>query len=113
MIPRRGRFYTTFRADLSGILSRASIDLSERALRLPSSSPKNVAASIDGQGLVGLFTYTAVEFSNYTMSFSDATTYLDEEQGSASVFVNMNVSGLEKEENGAAQMKGGGRFGEE
>lgn len=94
--------HTTFRADLSGILSRASIDLSHGPLPLPPSD----GASIDGRELVDLFAYTAAEFPAYRMNFGDATTCLNEERGSVSVFVNINVVGSDKEGEGDGDTRG-------
>ncbi|KAF2166920.1 hypothetical protein M409DRAFT_22972 [Zasmidium cellare ATCC 36951] len=82
--------HSSFRADRSGLLSCASVDLNKEIPPTPSQK-----SSIDRKGIVDLFAYTAAKFPAYRMNVSNATTCLDLEEGSGSVFVNVDVLRLE------------------
>ncbi|KAK4496237.1 hypothetical protein PRZ48_012217 [Zasmidium cellare] len=82
--------HSSFRADLSGLLSRPSVDVNQEAPPAPSRD-----SVVDRREIVNLFASTAAKFPKYRMTVSNASTSLDGEEGCASVFVNVDVLGLE------------------
>lgn len=91
--------HTTFRADLSGLISRAAVQLCQDNPPSPtySATSNSVDAVVDRDSIIGLSAYTAEKFPQYRMTVSNASTWVDEGGGRANVFVHVEIFGLDGE----------------